>query len=797
MKLRSKYFLAFAAVATLACLAIGVVQAVAEYRNNVAHAGELQRAEERVVATRIASYLETIAMQLDDVDALPWSSGLLDQHDRRSELHRLLKLNPAIHELRFVTPAGQERDFVSRLDPDRESEQRPWPLSPAYLREGRPALWYGPVYFREGSTPYVSIVVRSMQSSDALVAEVSLRYVTDLIASIRIGANGRAYVVDSANRLVAHPNLSLVHRNMSLSELPQVVSARAHSAEELTAGFTQTARSLETSGDVLTSSAVIGAPRWLIFVEQPLDEVMAPVRATIYRTGMVLAILLLAGILVSRYMALRLTRPIVDLEKGASRIAAGDLAVRVSGGGDEEIRSLAVEFNRMAETLHRSYAELEDKVHMRTRDLADAAATMRAQAQEVASLNDQLQLRLAEVAAKKDDAERANTAKTRFLAAASHDLRQPLQAVSLLVEVLRSRITDPDASDLADKVQASVQALETLFVSLLDISRLDAGAINPNIQEFRIGSLLRVIEVNFLPQAIAKNLKLSVVHSDAVVRSDPALLERVLSNLVSNAIRYTPAGRVLVGCRRRGERLRVLVLDTGPGIPARFKQDIFEEFFQLANPERDRSQGLGLGLSIVKRTADILDHALIVESEVKRGSTFGIEVPLIAGRSRTSTNSGASKADPNRFSNTFVLVIDDDKESRFAIEALCRQWGCHVVSAASTSSALQRLEEHLRAPDLIICDYRLQGEEVGLRAIERVRRTLEEPIPAIVVTGDTSVTVDLSRHELVALMFKPINADALWREADRLLSTAIAPDFTTLPGDPPIPESAAPSFRQR
>jgi signal transduction histidine kinase len=770
MKLRTKYFLAFAGVATSACLAIGIVQAVAEYRSNVAHAGELQRAEERVVATRIASYLETIAMQLDDVDALPWSSGLLDRNDRRDELHRLLKLNPAIYELRFVTPAGRERDFVSRIDVDRESAERPWPLAASYLREGRPPLWYGPVYFREGSTPYVSIAVRSPQASDALVAEVSLRYVTDLIASIRIGANGRAYVVDSANRLVAHPNLSLVHRKMSLEGLPQVASARA--AGGLAAGVTQTAQSLETSADVLTSSALIDAPRWLIFVEQPLDEVMAPVRASIYRTAALLAVLLVVGVLVSRYVAVRLTRPIIDLEKGASRIAAGDLAVRVSDGGDDEIHSLAVEFNRMAENLGRSYSELEDKVRMRTRDLADAAATVRVQAQEVNSLNEQLQSRLAEVAAKKDEAERANTAKTRFLAAASHDLRQPLQAVSLLVEVLRSRIFDPEASALADKVQASVQALEMLFVSLLDISRLDAGAINPNVQQFRIASLLHLIEVNFLPQAIAKGLKLSVIHSSAVVRSDPALLERVLSNLVSNAIRYTSRGRVVVGCRPRSDCLRILVTDTGPGIPSRFQQDIFEEFFQLANPERDRSQGLGLGLSIVKRTAAILDHPLIVESEVNRGSTFGIEVPRVASALNASAVNRFSRTNPTRFSNTFVLVIDDDKASRFAIEALCRQWGCHVVSAASAGAALNMLEEHLRAPELIICDYRLQGEETGPRAIDKVRRALEERIPALVVTGDTSVTSrDLGRHKEIALMFKPINAEALWREADRLLST--------------------------
>jgi signal transduction histidine kinase/CheY-like chemotaxis protein len=769
MKLATRYFTAFAALATSACVTIAIVDAVGQYRENVAHVGELQRAEARAVATRIASYLETLAMQLHDVDALPWASGILDDNDRRSELQRLLKLNPAIYELRFVTPAGRERTFVSRVGRDRVS-QRAWPLAERYPRGRYLPLWYGPVYFREGSVPYVSLAVRSSDQSDLLVAEVNLRYVTDVIALSRIGQDGRAYVIDGTDHLIAHPDLSFVHRKVSLADVPQVASARAHDWQLPATDFTQVARSPDAGLDVLTSATLVAAPQWLVFVEQPLHEVMAPVRASIYRVAAILAVFLVVGILCSRYLAVRLTRPIVELERGASRIASGDLSVRVSAGRNDEIQSLASEFNRMAENLGRSYSGLEAKVQRRTQELADAAARVRAQADEVASLNAQLQLRLGELAARKDDAERANAAKTRFLAAASHDLRQPMQAISLLVEVLRGRITDRDAGSLVDKVQASVQALESLFVSLLDISRLDAGAIRPNLQEFRIASLLGLIEANFLPQALAKGIKLDVVNSTAVVRSDPALLERVLSNLVSNAVRYTSRGRVLVGCRRRGARLRILVFDTGPGVPGRFHQDIFEEFFQLANPERDRTKGLGLGLSIVKRTAEILDHPLILRSEVNRGSVFGIDVPLLATHSVPAVRTRFASPDPSRFAGTFVLVIDDDKDSRFAIEALCIQWGCHVVGAGSAEAALQKLQEHLRSPDLIISDFRLQGGETGITAIEMIRHRTEDSIPAIVVTGDTSVVnLGLTRQSRIALMFKPINAEKLWAAADKLL----------------------------
>jgi signal transduction histidine kinase len=773
MKLATRYFVAFATLAASACVTIGVVDGVAQYRENVSHVGRVQRSEARLVETRIASYLDTLAMQLHDIDALPWSSGLLDERDRTAELHRLLKLNPAIHELRFVTADGRERTFVSRVAGDRRLGGAVWLGNDHYPQDRYLPIWYGPVYFSEGSTPYVTLVVRSNAQADLLVAEVNLRYVTDLIATLKLGLDGRAYVVDNTDHLIAHPNLSFVHRKVSLAGIAQVVGARAHAWVPATDGVSKVAQSPDTGAEVLTSAAMITAPQWLVFVEQPLGQVMAPVYASIYRTVALLALLLFAGIVASRYLAARLTRPIVELEKGASRIASGDLSARVSAGTRDEIESLASEFNRMAETLEQSYAELEDKVRMRTQELADVVVKMRAQAKEVASLNEQLQMRLMELAASKEEAERANVAKTRFLAAASHDLRQPMQAISLLVEVLRGRITDRDVGGLVDKVQASVQALESLFVSLLDISRLDAGAVQANLQDFRIARLLELIEANLLPQALSKGLKLHVVQSRAVVHSDPALLERVLSNLVSNAVRYTAKGGVLVGCRRRGDRLHILVLDSGPGIPARYQDAVFEEFFQLANPERDRTKGLGLGLSIVRRTMEILRHPLIVHSVVGRGSIFGIDVPLVANPSPPMVSARFAGANTTRFAGTFVLVIDDDQDSRFAIEAICSQWGCHVISATSAETALLKLANHLRSPELIIGDFRLQGSETGIEAIERIREKMEEDIPAIIMTGDTSLRgMDLSRQVPVALLLKPINAEKLWTAAERLLRSS-------------------------
>jgi CheY-like chemotaxis protein/two-component sensor histidine kinase len=403
--------------------------------------------------------------------------------------------------------------------------------------------------------------------------------------------------------------------------------------------------------------------------------------------------------------------------------------------------------------------------------LAEASGKVKLQAAELEKLNAELTARLGELGVKKEEAEQANAAKTRFLAAASHDLRQPMHAISLLIGILGERMRDPEVRPLVDKVQMSVHAMENLFSSLLDISKLDAGAVRPEIGEFDVGGVLRLAELNCAPQARERGIELTVMPSTAVVRSDPLLLERIVTNLLANAIRYTEHGRVLAGCRRGKGTLRVLVIDTGIGIHAAHIDDIFEEFFQIANPERDRSKGLGLGLSIVKRSAALLGHPLIVRSEPGKGSVFGVELPLVE-RARTALPPAVQPSEvPAGLQNAFLLVIDDDRESRFAMETLCLQWGCHVVSAESAAEALEKLEHHLRSPDLIVCDYRLRDGQTGWSAVEAVRAQAEEAIPAIIVTGDLA-SVDSAQLQAggAALLHKPVNALRLKATAATLLA---------------------------
>jgi CheY-like chemotaxis protein len=279
--------------------------------------------------------------------------------------------------------------------------------------------------------------------------------------------------------------------------------------------------------------------------------------------------------------------------------------------------------------------------------------------------------------------------------------------------------------------------MEGLFNTLLDISRLDAGVMTPQIQHFRVQALLDKVEADYTPLALDKGLLLRVVSSDQIVVSDPLLLEQVLRNLVSNAIRYTKAGSVDVECLEGRGSLKLTVTDTGIGIPEEHLGEIFQEFYQLGNPERDRSKGLGLGLAIVKRITALLAHPLNVSSCVGVGTTFAVEVPLGCPRANVS-DSDEVTLDTAMIQGRRVLVIDDEADIREAMQMLLEDWGCEVLAAPSGGEAVKELRRMQVTPDLIICDYRLREHENGIGAIRAVERHAKKHVPAVLVTGDTA-----------------------------------------------------------
>ncbi|MGH7122924.1 MAG: ATP-binding response regulator, partial [Stellaceae bacterium] len=391
------------------------------------------------------------------------------------------------------------------------------------------------------------------------------------------------------------------------------------------------------------------------------------------------------------------------LETAALQLAAGRLDHRVQVRTGDELEVLADQFNAMAETIGRWHEDLEHKVEARTRELA-----------------------------------LANSAKSRFLAAASHDLRQPMHALGLFVAQLLAKPQTLEQRRLVDRIHASSQAMNALLDSLLDISRLDAGAVTPQAIDFPLDRLFARMRAEFEPLAQEKGLELRIASTNVWLRSDPVLLGRIVQNLVSNAVRHTPRGGVLVGCRHCGAAVRVDVIDTGPGIPEEEREHVFREFYQLANPEHDRSKGLGLGLAIVERIARLLGHRLEIASRAGYGSRFSLTVLRGASRSIAAPLEPIETGIPR---GALVALIDDDALAREAMRGLISSWGCEVVSATSVAEAALDLAAYRCMPDLIVADYRLAGGGTGLQAIAQLRSAFAARIPACLVTGDTSSDV--------------------------------------------------------
>ena len=361
-----------------------------------------------------------------------------------------------------------------------------------------------------------------------------------------------------------------------------------------------------------------------------------------------------------------------------------------------------------------------------------------------------------------EQAVQANQAKSRFLAAASHDLRQPVHALGLFAAAARAHMKGDEGHAIMDKIAASIDSTEALFNALLDVSRLDAGILVPDVQPFALDGLLQRLVEEYAPRAAVKNLTLRWRPSGKSVTSDPALLERVLRNFLSNALRYTRDGAVLVACRTRGSLLRIEVWDTGVGVAADKFDDIFQEFYQIGNPERNKANGLGLGLAIVKRIASLLGHSVEVKSRLHRGSRFCISVPLALTSGTFSAMAGAPPApDESLLVGAVVLVIDDEVVVLQAVEMLLRQWGCMVVTAPSQRDALNALQTLDCTPDVILCDYRLQGDQTGIGVIEQLRKELG-PVSAALITGDTAPDrLREAKHSGLPLLHKPLNAQQL------------------------------------
>nr|WP_247884323.1 PAS domain-containing protein [Azospirillum sp. OGB3] len=370
----------------------------------------------------------------------------------------------------------------------------------------------------------------------------------------------------------------------------------------------------------------------------------------------------------------------------------------------------------------------------------------------------------------KAKADEANISKSKFLAAASHDLRQPLQSALLFAGVLHHHVDPAKGRGPLASLERALETLKSLLDSLLDVSRLDAGVITPQIGAVPLRPMLEEMEAAYVPISSSKGLEFTVIQPapDLAVRSDRLLLGRMLRNLVENAIRYTEAGYVRMSCETTNGTVRITVQDSGIGISAEQQTKVFEEFHQVGNPERDRSQGLGLGLAIVQRLSRLLNHPVSVRSEPGHGSVFSIEAPRAAPAAPLP--SPEAEASPSGDGRLAVLV-EDDVIVLMGLRTIFQEWGYEVAVAGSAEQALERLRGLDRRPDLVIADYRLRNGRTGTEAIVQIRGLVGSPVPAIILTGEIGTECDRDAAALgLAVVRKPVTPRQLQRAIQDLLN---------------------------
>jgi signal transduction histidine kinase/ActR/RegA family two-component response regulator len=747
-----KYAAMFVAVVTLALAINGVSDIWFSYHEQQKLLVRIQREQAKAAADRISQFLGEITVGLEWQTQLSLSDDTLE--DWQFDAARLLRQVPALTEIVQLDATGREQFRVSREAPDVIASHADHSKEVPFIQAMANKIYYGPVYFIDESQPYMTIAAAGDRPEDGvIIGQVNLTFIWDVISQIKVGNHGQAYVIDDAGRLIAYPDISQVLRKIDMSGLAQVQAARAAVArpsadsDDLLVkplqGVDITGRRVlstyaelkppgeSTYGEVRLTRpgtyAVVKPAGWLVFAELPLDEAYAPLYGSALRAGILILVALALAILAGLVLARRMVVPIRALRDSATRVGNGDLTHRISIDTGDELEALGDQFNAMAARLQESYASLEGKVEERTRQL-----------------------------------EAANQAKSRFIAAASHDLRQPLHALGLFVAQLHGKLRAAERSQIIGRIEDALAAMNQLFSALLDISKLDAGATAVNVTVFPVAQLLGDAETTFAGAAREKGLSFRVMPSNTWVKSDFILLEQIVFNLITNALRYTHFGGVLVGCRKRGDELRIEVWDSGIGIPPDQHDKIFGEFYRLSEPDRDRRTGLGLGLAIVDRMCKLLDHPIAIKSTVGRGSVFAITVPTAPANKKAVEVAVVRRPQPSIPSDKLVLVIDDDPLVREGMGGIFRKWGCRVVTATGDSDALKVATEQDERPDLIISDYYLPNSRNGIDTIEWLRGQWSADIPAFLISGDTDpATLHEAKAKGFFLLHKPVNPMAL------------------------------------
>lgn len=480
------------------------------------------------------------------------------------------------------------------------------------------------------------------------------------------------------------------------------------------------------------------------------------------RVMVLLAGVLLSGWTMARRISNRIDQRIQAVVQAAQKIGAGHIGIRLPTSSIPSFARLSQDINSMAGQLEQSRQRLEQRVQEATQALRE----------------------------QRDAAQQANRDKTRFLAAASHDLRQPMHALNMLLAALKEETRPDERAKLLERIETSSQAMSALLDALLDISRLDAGSVQVQLDPIELQPLLTRLRETYESQAERRGITLVVHSSRAWVRSDPILLERIVGNFLSNALRYTPQGGcVLLAMRKRGENCVIQVRDSGPGIAPQDQVSVFQEFVQLHNPQRDRSQGLGLGLAIVSRLAQLLDHPVGLRSCTGRGATFHVQLPLCAEgtpplvpAAELPPHGAAMQASPG-LQGCRILLVEDDALVRDSYTRLLQLWGCDARVHANADSVLASLGQEGWRPHLVLTDHRLGGALNGRQLIHALRQRWGAGLPAVIMTGDTE-DADLrqARTDHLRVLYKPLKPAELRQVLGQLWHAGGGVHQATAPG---------------
>jgi signal transduction histidine kinase len=585
-RLFRRYFTTILVLVSGALLVSSTIAVYFSYQENKAALASLQKEKAVAAAARIESFIAQIERQLAYA-ALPQLGGPSSEQ-RKIEFFKLQRLAPAVTDVATIDASGRERLFVSILAMNVVESKKDRSQEPAFRNAQKDKTWYGPVTFRKETEPYMQIAVRA--GDMVTVADVNLKFIWDVITRIKVGAKGKAYVVDATGHLVADPDIGRVLRKTDLSGLAHIKASLMPGEDAEPAMLARDPAGTE----VLTAFAPIDPLGWRVFVEQPVTEVYRTLNASILRTILLLAAGFVISAVAALFMAGGMVRPIRTLQEGAQRIGAGELEQKIDVRTGDELEALAGQFNDMSDELRRSYAELEQKVEERTQQLAVA-----------------------------------NRHKSEFLANMSHELRTPLNAIIGFSEALREKMfgeLNAKQEEYLNDIHASGRHLLSLINDILDLSKIEAGRMELDVSSFQAPGTLESTLSLVRERAQRKGIRLLLEIDPALgeIHADERKLKQILLNLLSNAIKFTPeGGHIGVTARLNGAGMEVAVRDDGIGISPEEQDAVFEEFRQVG----PRAEGTGLGLALTKRFVELHGGRIRLESSAQQGSTFTFTLP--------------------------------------------------------------------------------------------------------------------------------------------------------------------------